>query len=136
MNKLGSFFLASMFFLLSTQSSWACRCVPFNLEQSYNKSKLAVIATTVKIDNMSNESKKVTLKIHKSWKEKIESQIELIQEPSSCAFIFKKNTKYLLYLNKHNNRFYTTLCSGNKEYNSAKSELKWLNNHSKSKVIN
>jgi len=127
MNRNYSLSLIFVSFSLATSISWACRCVPLTSEQAYKKADEVIVATVIKLEDNKNSRKKVTLEVHSSWKNKVDSLIQIYQEPSSCAFIFKTDSKYLLYLNKHGNNLYTSICAGNEDFSSASKKIDWIN---------
>jgi len=118
-----AFMISALSLLAAPQVVNACQCGGLAPIDSY---KLAYAVVTGKIISEFDSSNSVKLKIEKNWKNKIPSEIILVDSlVSMCPPHFLKNKKYLVYFEKKKDGIKYIDCMGGM-LDLMKSDLKWL----------
>ncbi len=113
--------LVTVLFILFAYQVSACICTCIESEFSiidYNSAELIVKGKVLKVDH-DGETKVITFKIYQSFKGNSKRIIEIrtLAEGAMCGLDINNQDKWLLFINKRNNRFHVGLCDKNIRYN-------------------
>ncbi|MBC7900883.1 MAG: hypothetical protein H7070_12620 [Saprospiraceae bacterium] len=116
---------------MGTSVAFACRCQSASLRTYYNRADVVVVA---KVSSVSTDARQMTtakLAVSNVWKKDMTGQIEAITG-SSCAFDFKEDGEYLVYLRATpDGKMSTMQCQGNLPFNRAGKAKTWLKRYGK-----
>jgi hypothetical protein len=138
MKKIAISFFALFFILtglnLSNQEVYACSCAESNSAQKLERSDAVFLGRVMDVGGTRNREigkvREYTFTVDKAWKGQLTKTTTIFSNDgagASCGFKFKNNESYLVYSFKGaNGELETNLCTGNLEYQKAKSELSSL----------
>jgi hypothetical protein len=116
-----------LFFLLGLLplSTWACSCIPTNIQQLYD------FATVIALVNVHDNVNGSRLEVLRSWKTKLPGRIDVPgrTDGASCGYGVGADGVYLLYLYRNKRgEFSTSICSGNLHESNPefRSRIDWL----------
>lgn len=121
-----------MLVILGGVQTYACTCVKNQSERKlYRQAGAVVFGKIISVETIDQKTQTVraTVEVEQAWKTAVTRQITIITG-DSCAFVFEKDGKYLLYLSKTDaGDWSTSVCSGNKKREQAGKSLGWLKKH-------
>ncbi len=122
--------------LFSVTSTFACRCVNPENKDAYAKANVIVQAIVKDIIiSPSGEGGTAVIEVSNCWKTNAPSRMAVVSL-TNCAFLWEINKEYILFIFQEKNGIYSSdRCSGNKNIDSSKSLLEWLNKHGKTKAV-
>jgi hypothetical protein len=138
MKKIAVSFFAVFLILtglnLFNQEVYACSCVASNSAQKLERSDAVFLGRVIDVGETRNREigkvREYTFTVDKAWKGQITKTTTIFSNDgasASCGFKFKNNKSYLVYSFKGDSGdLETNLCTGNLEYQQAKSELSSL----------
>ena len=122
------------FVLLLTLSmpSLACRCVEDVAPATAYRQASVVVQGQVQAvrGDITREGATAKIRVTKTWKKPVRAEIE-ISTSTTCAFEFRVDEEYLLYLqlSPDGARYVTKRCLGNQPIVEAQKALGWLQRH-------
>jgi len=119
-----------IFFISYSAQSYACRCAgDLTPKEAYDNVDIVLLGTTATIsgDPFKKGGAEINIDVAKVWKCSVPKVIKIFSS-TSCAFDFKIDEQYLLYLKKVKGKDYyvTDICQGNVSASKAGEKLNWL----------
>ena len=115
--------------ILGSIQTYACTCVKNQSQRKlYQQAGAVVVGTIISVETIDQKTQttRATFEVEQAWKTDAAAQIIIITG-DSCAFVFEKAGKYLLYLSKNDDgNWSTSVCSGNKKREQAGKSISWL----------
>jgi hypothetical protein len=129
-----AFFLILTGLNLSNQEVYACSCVASNSAEKLARSDAVFLGRVIDVGGTRNREigkvREYTFTVDQAWKGQLTKTTTIFSNDgagASCGFKFKNNESYLVYSFKGDSGdLETNLCTGNLEYQQAKSELSSL----------
>jgi hypothetical protein len=114
--------------------SFACRCAgSLSPADAYHLADVVLLGKTTAVSgDINQEGLTAIVRVVQVWKQPVSPEI-VISTTTTCAFSFRVNQDYLLYLSKdpQNGRYTTKACVGNQPIEAAEKALQWLKTHGK-----
>jgi hypothetical protein len=115
--------------MLLPVASFACRCVePEPPAPAYRNAAAVIVGTVTNIRQNAEKTAIATVRVSQRWKKQLPDEIEVATVPTTCAFEFKPDMQYVLYVRELPNGggYVTAKCRGNLPLSEAEKPLAWL----------
>lgn len=115
-------------------ASFACRCAgALSPADAYRLADVVLWGQTTAVSgDINQEGLTATVRVARAWKQPISPEI-IVSTTTTCAFSFRANQDYLLYLSidPQSGRYTTKACVGNQPIAEAEKALQWLQEQGK-----
>jgi len=109
----------------------ACRCAgALSPRAAYQRAPVVVRAEVRSVTGDINKAGvTATLRVSQAWKKRVSREVTVFTN-TTCAFVFRPGTEYLLYLYETPAEgYYTARCLGNLPITAANQSLAWLDRY-------
>jgi hypothetical protein len=116
--------LATFALTVKPSVSYACKCIEQKSVEEELESSDTVFKGKIIEMKQDRHSRKILFEVNNIWKGLSTSQVELIDEPSSCSIEFNEGQEYLVYAKKYEADVLTTnICDRTVELTKANNDL-------------